>query len=272
MAIKTYKPTSPALREKTTVVFDHLTKKRPEKSLTAPIKRTGGRNFAGRVTVRWMGGGHKRIYRLIDFKRDKRDVPAKVSAIEYDPNRSANIALLNYADGEKRYIICPDALKVGDTVVAGETAEIRPGNALPLRMIPVGAFVHNIEMRPEKAPSLSEAPEASLSSWPRKAAARRWKLPSNEVRQVALECYATVGQIGNLDYENITIGKAGRSRWFGRLPKVRGVAMNPVDHPHGGGEGKSKGGHPESPWGTPAKGYKTRRRKDSGKYIIQRRK
>nr|AKQ03011.1 ribosomal protein L2 [uncultured delta proteobacterium Rifle_16ft_4_minimus_37851] len=232
MAIKTYKPTSPALRKKTTVVFDHLTKKRPEKSLTAPVKRTGGRNFSGRVTVRWIGGGHKRIYRLIDFKRDKRDVPAKVSAIEYDPNRSANIALLNYADGEKRYIICPDALKVELVRSAGGFAQLMA----------------------------KEGERATV------------KLPSNEVRYVALECYATVGQIGNLDYENITIGKAGRSRWFGRLPKVRGVAMNPVDHPHGGGEGKSKGGHPESPWGTPAKGYKTRRRRDSDKYIIQRRK
>ena len=272
MAIKTYKPTSPALRKKTTVVFDHLSKKRPEKSLTAPVKRTGGRNFSGRVTVRWIGGGHKRIYRLIDFKRDKRDVPAKVSAIEYDPNRSANIALLNYADGEKRYIICPDALKVGDTVVAGESAEIRPGNALPLRMIPVGAFVHNIEMRPGKGAQLVRSAGGFAQLMAKEGERATVKLPSNEVRYVALECYATVGQIGNLDYENITIGKAGRSRWFGRLPKVRGVAMNPVDHPHGGGEGKSKGGHPESPWGTPAKGYKTRRRKDSGKYIIQRRK
>ncbi len=274
MPVKKYNPTSPALRKKTTLVFEGLTKKRPERKLTkAAVKRTGGRNSYGRVTSRWIGGGHKRLYRLIDFKRDKRDIPAKVAAIEYDPNRTANIALLNYADGEKRYILAPNDLKVGDTVVAGSEADIKPGNALPLKSIPVGSFVHNIEMKIGKGGQLARTAGAYAQLMAKEGAYATLKLPSNEVRYVLQDCYATVGQVGNLDHENVTIGKAGRSRWLGRNPRVRGVAMNPVDHPHGGGEGKSKGGnHPTNPWGVPTKGYKTRRRTGSDKYIITRRK
>ncbi|WKZ33710.1 MAG: 50S ribosomal protein L2 [Thermodesulfobacteriota bacterium] len=272
MPVKKYNPTSPAMREKTTLVHD-VAKKRPEKSLTAPVKRTGGRNNLGRVTSRWIGGGHKRIYRLIDFKRDKVSIPAKVAAIEYDPNRTANIALLNYADGEKRYILAPVDLKVGDTVVAGPEADIKPGNALPLRSIPVGTFVHNVEMRKGKGGQLVKSAGSYAQLMAKEGAYATIKLPSNEVRYVLQDCYATIGQVGNIDHENVTIGKAGRSRWLGRNPKVRGVAMNPVDHPHGGGEGKSKGGnHPTNPWGVPTKGYKTRRRKYTDKFIITRRK
>lgn len=274
MPVKSYKPTSPALRKMTTLKFEGISKKRPERALVTTHKRSGGRNFSGRVTMRWIGGGHKRLLRLIDFKRDKRNIPAKVSAIEYDPNRTANIALLAYVDGEKRYILAPIDLKVGDTVVAGDAADIRPGNALPLRAIPVGAFVHNIEMKPGKGGQLVRTAGAYAQLMAKEGAYATVKLPSNEVRMVRQECYATVGQIGNVDHENVTIGKAGRSRWLGKLPKVRGVAMNPVDHPHGGGEGKSKGGnHPQSPWGVPAKGYKTRKKsKGSNKFIVSRRK
>lgn len=273
MPVKKYNPTSPALRKKTTLVFEGLAKKRPERNLTKPVKRTGGRNSYGRVTSRWIGGGHKKLYRVIDFRRDKRDIPAKVAAIEYDPNRTANIALLNYLDGEKRYIISPNDLKVGDTVVAGASADIKPGNALPLRAIPVGTFVHNIEMKVGKGGQLARTAGAYAQLMAKEGTYATIKLPSNEVRHILQDCYATVGQVGNLDHENVTIGKAGRSRWLGKNPKVRGVAMNPVDHPHGGGEGKSKGGnHPTNPWGVPTKGYKTRRRTDSDKYIITRRK
>ncbi|MBI1911264.1 MAG: 50S ribosomal protein L2 [Deltaproteobacteria bacterium] len=273
MPVKKYKPTSPALRKKTTLVFEGIAKKRPEKALTAPIKRSGGRNNAGRVTSRWIGGGHKKIYRIIDFKRDKREIPAVVASIEYDPNRTANIALLNYADGEKRYILAPLGLNVGDKVVAGSNADIKPGNALPLRSIPVGSFVHNVEMKVGKGGQLVRSAGSYAQLMAKEGTYATIKLPSNEVRFVLQECYATVGQTGNLDHENVTIGKAGRSRWLGRNPKVRGVAMNPVDHPHGGGEGKSKGGnHPTNPWGVPTKGYKTRKRKDTDKYIITRRK
>ena len=273
MPVKNYKPTSPALREKTTLVFEGLSKKRPERSLTVPVKRTGGRNNIGRVTSRWIGGGHKRLLRLIDFKRDKRDIPAKVAALEYDPNRSANIALLNYADGEKRYILAPLDLKVDDKVMAGEGADIKPGNALPIRAIPVGTFIHNIEMQQGKGGVLVRTAGGFAQLMAKEGRHATVKLPSNEVRLVHQECYATVGQVGNLDHENVTIGKAGRTRWLGRLPRVRGVAMNPVDHPHGGGEGKSKGGnHPTNPWGLPTKGYKTRGKKRSEKYIITRRK
>ena len=272
MPVKKFNPTSPAIRKKTTLVFE-VDKKRPEKGLTAPIKKTGGRNNAGRVTVRWIGGGHKRLLRVIDFKRDKVNIPAKVAAIEYDPNRTANIALLNYVDGEKRYILAPHSLKVGDTIVAGPEADIKPGNALPLRSIPVGTFVHNVEMRKGKAGQLVKSAGAYAQLMAKEGDYATVKLPSNEVRYILQDCYATIGQVGNLDHENVTIGKAGRSRWLGKNPKVRGVAMNPVDHPHGGGEGKSKGGnHPTNPWGVPTKGYKTRRRKVSDKYIITRRK
>ncbi|OGP17728.1 MAG: 50S ribosomal protein L2 [Deltaproteobacteria bacterium GWA2_55_10] len=272
MPVKKFNPTSPAIRKKTTLVFE-VDKKRPEKGLTAPIKKTGGRNNAGRVTVRWIGGGHKRLLRVIDFKRDKVNIPAKVAAIEYDPNRTANIALLNYVDGEKRYILAPHSLKVGDTIVAGPEADIKPGNALPLRSIPVGTFVHNVEMRKGKGGQLVKSAGAYAQLMAKEGDYATVKLPSNEVRYILQDCYATIGQVGNLDHENVTIGKAGRSRWLGKNPKVRGVAMNPVDHPHGGGEGKSKGGnHPTNPWGVPTKGYKTRRRKVSDKYIITRRK
>jgi len=273
MPVKSYKPTSPSLRKKTTLVFEGISKKRPERLLTVPLKKTGGRNNLGRVTVRWIGGGHKRLLRLIDFKRDKLGVPATVAAIEYDPNRTANLALLNYADGEKRYIIAPNDLKIGDKVTAGPDSDIKPGNALPLGSIPVGTFVHNIEMRAGKGGQLVRAAGGYAQLMAKEGTYATIKLPSNEVRIILQECYATIGQIGNLDHENVTIGKAGKSRWLGRNPKVRGVAMNPVDHPHGGGEGKSKGGnHPTNPWGVPTKGYKTRRRKATDKYIITRRK
>jgi large subunit ribosomal protein L2 len=272
MAVKKYKPTSPGVRTKTTLVFDGLTKKRPERALSEPKRRRGGRNSNGRVTVRWIGGGHKKLYRVIDFKRDKRGVPSKVAAVEYDPNRSANIALLHYADGEKRYIIAPNDLKVGDTVMAGEQVDIRPGNALPIKSIPLGTFIHNIEMKVGKGGQLVRGAGGYAQLLAKEGDYATIKLPSKEVRRIRQDCYATVGQIGNIDHENITIGKAGRNRWLGKLPGVRGVCMNPVDHPHGGGEGRSKGGnHPQSPWGVPAKGYRTRRKKTSDKYIISRR-
>lgn len=273
MPVKTYKATSPAIRKKTTLVFEGIAKKRPERGLTAPVKRTGGRNNAGRVTMRWIGGGHKRIYRIIDFKRDKRNIPAIVASIEYDPMRSANIALLSYKDGEKRYILSPLGLNAGDTVVAGADADIKPGNALPLKAIPVGTFVHNVEMRVGKGGQIVRSAGSFAQLMAKEGTYATLKLPSGEVRLILQDCYATVGQVGNIDYENVTIGKAGRSRWLGRNPSVRGVAMNPVDHPHGGGEGKSKGGnHPSNPWGVPTKGYKTRRRRYTDKYIVSRRK
>lgn len=273
MPVKSFKPTSPAQREKTQLIFEGISKKRPERGLTEPRKRTGGRNNMGRITSRWIGGGHKKLLRLIDFKRDKRGIPASVAALEYDPNRTANIALLNYVDGEKRYIIAPNDLKVGDTVVAGPEADIKPGNSLPLRSIPVGTFVHNVEMKIGKGGQLVRSAGSYAQLMAKEGTYATLKLPSNEVRFILQDCYATIGQIGNLDHENVTIGKAGKTRWLGRLPRVRGVAMNPVDHPHGGGEGKSKGGnHPTNPWGVPTKGYKTRRRKSTTKYIITRRK
>ncbi|GMR04879.1 MAG: 50S ribosomal protein L2 [Thermodesulfobacteriota bacterium] len=271
MPVKKYKPTSPGMRTRTTVDFSGLTKKRPEKALVRTKNRTGGRNNLGRVTTRWIGGGHKRLYRVIDFKRDKHDIPAKVASIEYDPNRSANIALLNYADGEKRYILAPKDLRVGDSVTAGKGVEISPGNALPLKAIPLGTFVHNIEMKIGKGGQLARSAGAYAQLMAKEGSYATLKLPSNEVRLVRQECFATVGQLGNIDHENITYGKAGRRRWLGKLPHVRGTAMNPVDHPHGGGEGRSKGGnHPTNPWGVPTKGYKTRRKKGSDKYIVTR--
>jgi len=274
MGIKTYKPTSPGIRFRTTLTFDEITKTEPEKSLVVPLKKTGARNFMGRITVRHRGGGHKRLYRIIDFKRDKDGIPAKVAAIEYDPNRSANIALLHYLDGEKRYIIAPDGLKVGDMVVSGPGVEIRVGNALPLKDIPLGTYVHNIELKPGAGGQLARSAGTYAQVMAKEGRYVHLRLPSGEVRMVFEECKATIGQVGNLDHENISIGKAGRSRWLGRRPKVRGVAMNPVDHPHGGGEGKTSGGrHPVTPWGVPTKGYKTRRRKKpSDKFIVKRRK
>lgn len=274
MAVKKYNPTSPGMRTKVTLDFSELTKKRPEKSLTTSKKRTGGRNNNGRTTSRYIGGGHKKLYRLIDFKRNKKDIPANVQAIEYDPNRSANIALLAYADGEKRYIIAPNELKVGDSVISGEKVDIKPGNAMPLKSIPLGAIIHNIEMKIGKGGQLVRSAGNSAQLMAKEGKYATIKLPSNEVRLILQECYATIGQLSNIHHENIKIGKAGRSRWLGRRPHVRGVVMNPVDHPHGGGEGKSKSGrHPVSPWGTPTKGYKTRKKnKPSSKYIVNRRK
>ncbi|MEK6599982.1 MAG: 50S ribosomal protein L2 [Deltaproteobacteria bacterium] len=273
MPIKTYNPTSPGIRKLTTLTFEEITKVKPEKSLTVPLKRTGGRNMYGRVTSRWMGGGHKKAYRIIDFKRDKRGVPASVAAIEYDPNRSSRIALLNYADGEKRYILSPLDLKVGNSVVAGEGIDIKPGNAMPIKSIPLGTFIHNIELKIGGGGQMARSAGSFAQLMAKEGNMAQIKLPSGEVRYVLQNCYASIGQLGNIDHENVTIGMAGRSRWLGINPRVRGVAMNPVDHPHGGGEGKSKGGnHPQSPWGTPAKGFKTRRRKYTDKYIVSRRK
>ncbi len=275
MPIKLYKPTSPGRRAFSTTTFEEITTRKPEKRLLKPLKKSGGRNTNGRITVRHRGGGHKRSYRVIDFKRDKRGIPAKVASIEYDPNRSARIALLHYADGEKRYILAPIGLKVGATVVAGEDADIKVGNALPISSIPVGTFVHNIELRPGKGGQVAR----SAGSFAQVLAKEdemyaHIKLPSNEVRKVLLRCYATIGQVGNPDHENVSFGKAGRRRWLGIRPTVRGTVMNPVDHPHGGGEGKSKGGNnPVTPWGMPTKGYKTRKRKNpSDKFIVTKRK
>jgi len=274
MAIKKYKPTTPAQRYKTGTDFSELTKKRPEKSLLEPVKRTGGRNNRGRITMRRMGGGHKRRYRIIDFKRDKVGIPAKVESIEYDPNRSAFISLLVYRDGEKRYILAPHGLKVGDEVVSGPDADIHNGNALPIEKIPTGLFVHNIELVRGRGGQMARSAGSYAQLMAKEGNHALLRLPSGEIRMVRRECYATIGQVSNLDHENVSIGKAGRSRWLGKRPKVRGVAMNPIDHPHGGGEGRtSGGGHPVTPWGRPTKGYKTRRKKRlSDKYIVHKRK
>lgn len=274
MSIKKYRPTTPSRRHMTVLSFDELTKKEPEKSLTAPLKKSGGRNVQGRMTVRHRGGGHKRLYRIIDFRRIKDDIPAKVAAIEYDPNRSANIALLHYADGHKAYIIAPNGLKVGDMVESGPNADIKPGNALPLRDIPVGSLIHNIELRPGKGGQLVRSAGAVAQLMAKEGSYAHVRLPSGEVRLVHLSCRATVGQVGNLDHENVTVGKAGRSRWLGKRPHVRGSVMNPVDHPHGGGEGRAPIGrkYPVSPWGKIAIGGKTRKKKPSDKMIVRKRK
>ncbi|MBW1900088.1 MAG: 50S ribosomal protein L2 [Deltaproteobacteria bacterium] len=273
MGIKTNKPTSPGRRFQTSSTFDEITRKKPEKSLLRSIKKSGGRNSLGRMTVRHRGGGHKRKYRLIDFKRDKEGIPASVASIEYDPNRSANIALLHYADGEKRYILAPNKLQVGDRVIAGPDAEIKIGNAIPLKNIPLGTNVHNVELNVGHGGQLARTAGSYARLMAKEGKYAQIKLPSGEVRMVLMNCKATIGQVGNLDHENITIGKAGRNRWLGKRPRVRGVAMNPVDHPHGGGEGKSSGGrHPVTPWGVPTKGYKTRKRKTSDRLILKKRK
>ncbi len=273
MPIRAYKPVTPSRRHMTVSTFEEITKAAPEKALLEPKRSTGGRNHRGKITVRFRGGGHKRKYRVIDFKRGKRDIPAKVVGIEYDPNRSARIALLQYADGERCYILAPLGLKDGDTVVAGEAADIRPGNALPVKNVPLGTLVHNIELRRGKGGQLVRTAGASAQLMAKEGDYALVRLPSGELRRVHRECYVTIGQVGNLDHENVTIGKAGRSRWLGRRPHVRGVAMNPVDHPLGGGEGKSSGGrHPVSPWGMPTKGYKTRSNKATEKFIVKRRK
>lgn len=274
MAIKKYNPTSPARRNMTVSTFEEITKTEPEKSLVEILKSKAGRNNYGKITVRHQGGGHKRKYRIIDFKRDKMDVPATVAAIEYDPNRSANIALLNYADGEKRYIIAPNGLKVGDTIVSSEAADIKVGNAMPLRSIPVGTVIHNIELKAGKGAQLVRAAGNSAQLMAKEGDYAQVRLPSGEVRMIRIECKATIGQVGNLDHENITLGSAGRVRHMGVRPTVRGSVMNPVDHPHGGGEGRSPIGRPGpvTPWGKPTLGYKTRNnKKSSSKFIVKRR-
>jgi len=272
-AVKKVKPTSPGRRFQAYSTFEEVTSREPEKSLLKPLRKKGGRNVNGRITARHRGGGHKRHYRVIDFKREKIDIPAKVATIEYDPNRSARIALLHYVDGEKRYILAPLDLKVGDTVLSSAEADIKPGNTLPLANIPLGTHIHNIELRLGKGGQIVRSAGTYAQLMAKENRYALVKLPSGEVRMVLLNCKATIGQIGNVIHENIALGKAGRKRWLGRRPKVRGVAMNPVDHPMGGGEGRSSGGrHPCSPWGVPTKGYKTRnKRKQSSRLIVKRR-
>lgn len=273
MAIREVKPTSPGRRTQTYSTFEEITRTTPEKSLLCPLPKTGGRNNQGRITTRFRGGGHKRQYRLIDFKRNKLDIPAKVFSIEYDPNRGARIALLHYVDGEKRYILAPQNLKVGDEVISSETADIKPGNAMSLKVMPLGSLVHNVEMKPGKGGQLARGAGNYCQVMAKEGSYTLLKLPSGEMRLVLSTCKATVGQLSNSDHNSISLGKAGRTRWLGRRPHVRGVAMNPVDHPLGGGEGRSSGGrHPVSPWGMPAKGFKTRKKsKPSNKFIVKRR-
>ena len=274
MAIKTFKPKTPGQRFKSVSAFKQITTSEPEKSLVKGMVKSGGRNNKGRITSFHRGGGHKRKYRIIDFKRDKRDIPAKVASIEYDPNRTARIALLHYADGEKRYILAPNDLKVGNTVMASENAELKPGNSLPLAKMPVGMMVHNVEMREKKGGQLARSAGTAVQLMAKEDKFALLKLPSSETRRVPINCFATIGQVSNIEHLNISIGKAGRSRWMGKRPNVRGVAMNPIDHPMGGGEGKSSGGrHPASPWGQLAKGLKTRKKnKSSNSLIVKRRK
>lgn len=274
MGIKTFKPTSPGRRFYTVLDFSEITKEEPEPSLVVPLKKNAGRNLHGRITTRHRGGGNKRKYRIIDFKRDKDNIPAKVVAIEYDPNRSARIALLSYADGEKRYIIAPLGLSVGDTVISGEQVDVAPGNCMPLANIPIGTIVHNIELVPGKGGQIARAAGAGAQIMAKEGEYALLRLPSGELRRIHIRCRATIGQVGNLDHENVDLGKAGRSRWLGWRPTVRGSAMNPVDHPHGGGEGKAPIGlpGPVTPWGKPTLGYKTRKNKVSDKFIVRRRK
>ena len=274
MPVRKMNPTSPGVRFRTVSTFDEITRSKPEKSLCVSLPRTGGRNHHGRLTAPHRGGGHRRRYRIIDFKRDKDGVPARVAEIEYDPNRSAHIALLVYADGEKRYILAPRDLEPGQTVMSGPQAEARVGNCLPLKLIPEGTLIHNIELRPGKGGQIARSAGAYAQLMAKEGAYANIKLASGEVRLVEVACRATVGSVGNTDHENVSLGKAGRTRWLGRRPRTRAVAMNPVDHPMGGGEGRSSGGrHPCSPWGTPAKGYKTRKKKKrSDRFILSRRK
>ncbi|SFR04885.1 50S ribosomal protein L2 [Desulfoscipio geothermicus] len=272
MGIKKFKPTSPGRRFVTVSTFEEITATEPEKSLLEPLKRKGGRNGSGRITVRHRGGGHKRMYRIIDFKRDKDGIPAKVATIEYDPNRSARIALLHYADGEKRYMLAPVGLKVGQQVESGPDADIKVGNALPLRNIPVGTMIHNIELHPGGGGQLVRSAGTAAQLMAKEGKYAHVRMPSGEMRLILQDCRATIGQVGNVDHENITVGKAGRSRWLGKRPSVRGVVMNPVDHPHGGGEGRSPvGRNPVTPWGKPALGARTRKNKPSDRLIVKRR-
>jgi len=271
MATRQYKPTSAGRRFQSVLEFTELTDKEPERRLLAPKGRTGGRNALGRMTSRHRGGGHKRRYRIIDFRRNKDLIPAKVAAIEYDPNRSARLALLHYVDGEKRYILAPVGLRVGDSVTTGEGADIKPGNAMELRQIPTGTMVHNVELKPGRGAQLGRSAGAAIQLMAKEGPRALLKLPSGELRYVQLTCRATVGQVGNVDHENVSLGKAGRTRWLGKRSHVRGMAMNPVDHPHGGGEGRSKGNHPQSPWGQPAKGFKTRHNPRTDRFIVKRR-
>ena len=273
MAVKVYKPKTPGTRHKTSYTFEEITKSKPERSLIVPLKKRSGRNMYGRITVRGRGGAHKRFIRLVDFKRDKSDVPAKVAAIEYDPNRTARLALLFYADGEKRYIVAPVGLMVGDTVISGEEVDIRPGNSMPLAKIPVGTTIHNVELQPGNGGQMVRSAGSSAQLLAKEGKYAQVRLPSGEVRLVLLQCQASIGQVGNVDHANIKLGKAGRKRHMGRRPMVRGVAMNPNDHPHGGGEGRSPIGmpSPKSPWGKPTLGKKTRHNKRTEKYIVRHR-
>jgi large subunit ribosomal protein L2 len=273
MAVKVYKPTSPGRRGMTSPTFDEITKSKPERSLIQPIRKSGGRDFTGTISVRHRGGGHRRYLRLIDFKRNKLDIPAKVAAIEYDPNRSARIALLNYADGEKRYIIAPLELKVGDTIVSGKNVDIRPGNAMPLANIPVGTMVHNVEMQPGKGGQIARSAGMAVQVVGKEGDYAQVRMPSGEMRLIRQTCMATIGVVGNLDHSNVKLGKAGRKRYLGIRPTVRGTAMSPRDHPHGGGEGRQPVGKPgpRSPWGKPTRGYKTRNNKKTDAMIIRRR-
>ncbi len=272
MPIKQRKPINSSSRFQTHLTFDEITRSEPEKSLTKGKNRTGGRNNRGQLTSWWRGGGHKKRYRAIDFRREKHGIPAKVASVEYDPNRSARIALLHYADGEKRYILWPDGLKVGAVVISGEGAEVNVGNALPLKRIPLGTVIHNIELKIGKGGQMVRSAGAGAQLMARDGGWAQVKLPSGEVRRVHVDCYATVGQVGNLEHENVSVGKAGRNRWLGWKPHNRGVTMNPVDHPMGGGEGRTSGGrHPTTPWGVPTKGYKTRNNKRTAGMIVRRR-
>jgi large subunit ribosomal protein L2 len=273
VALKSFNPTTPSRRHMTVSTFEEITVSQPERSLVAPLTRKGGRNNQGKLSVRHQGGGHKRKYRIIDFKRNKDGVPGRVATIEYDPNRSANIALINYLDGEKRYILAPNGLKVGDTIISGTDADIKVGNALPLQNIPVGTVIHNIEMKPGKGAQIVRSAGTAAQLMAKEGSYATLRVPSGEMRQVHILCRATIGQVGNLDHENINIGKAGRSRWLGIRPTVRGSVMNPVDHPHGGGEGRNPiGRNPVTPWGKPALGAKTRKKKNpSDRFIIKRR-
>ena len=273
MPIKRYKPTSPGRRFMSVSSFEEVTRGTPEKSLTEHLKKHSGRNNTGSITVRHRGGGHKKLYRIIDFKRNKLDIPGRVATIEYDPNRSARIALINYADGEKRYILAPLGLAVGDTVMAGAKAEVRPGNSLPLANMPLGTTIHNIELKLGRGGQLVRSAGGAAQLLAKEGGFATLRMPSGEVRRVDLHCSATVGQVGNVDHENETVGKAGKSRWRGWRPSVRGMTMNPFDHPHGGGEGRSgAGGHPQTPWGKPALGYRTRHNKSTDRMIVRRRK